>query len=410
MAQIPRIGAKRICLVSPDESLKLRVQKEAEGLGNIELGCVDKPVSEINLDFDWTNFNAVVVDLQDCALGELEALQALVAKVEGAVPILAVLTDFNAGSVRVLMQMKISDFALKTDQEINIAAASISAVMSNNNVGGAAEAEILTFMPASGGVGTTTLALQTGFLLNEQAKADGKTTCVVDLNLQHGQCAEYLDIEPRFDAHAIDSSPERLDRQLLEVMLSHHSSGLSLVGAPSNPTDMQSFKPEVVVQLLDMVASNFDNVIIDMPRFWFPWTDAVIQGSSRLYVVSDMTLPCIRQTQRLVSAIVERQGVEQNPRVLINRFESNSNFSGGLKNSDFERAFGDHYCGGIANNYRLVREAVERAVPIDEIKPGSNVVSDLKRIIFSKPEAQVEAKPPASILERGRNLFKRKSA
>lgn len=410
MAQAPRIGSKKICLVSPDGGLKTRLQQETKNHGNVELGCVEKPISEINIDFDWSKFNAIIVDLQSCALAELESLQALVAEVNGTTPILVVVDKFDAGTVRVLMQMKISDFVLKTDESINIISASISAVTTSANANAGTEAEIYTFMPASGGVGTTTLALQTGFLLNEQAAASGKTTCVVDLNLQHGQCAEYLDIEPRFDAYAIDSSPERLDRQLLEVMLSSHSSGLSLVGAPSNPTDMQSFKPEVVVQLLDLVASNFDNIVIDMPRFWFPWTDAVIQGSSKLYVVSDMTLPCIRQTQRLVSAIVERQGVEQTPQVVINRFESNSNFSGGLKNSDFERAFGEHYCGGIANNYRLVREAVERALPIDEVKPGSNVINDLRKIIFSRPVEVVEEKQPESMLARGRHFFKRKSA
>ncbi len=172
---------------------------------------------------------------------------------------------------------------------------------------------------------------------------------------------------------------------------------------------MQSFKPEVVVQLLDLVASNFDNVVIDMPRFWFPWTDAVIQGSSKLYVVSDMTLPCIRQTQRLVSAIVERQGVEQNPQVVINRFERNSNFSGGLKNSDFEKAFGDHYCGGISNNYRLVREAVERAMFIEDVNPGSNVINDLKGVLFEQASGN-EEQETSSVFSFGRNLFKKKSA
>ncbi len=409
MTQATRMGAKKICVVSPDPNLKSRLQSEAEELSNIEVGFVEKPVTSINPEFDWSKFNAVIVDLQGCGLAELEALQALVEHVDGVTPILAVVENFDAGTLRVLMQMKISDFVLKSDDSIKILTASVDTVNAAGSSGAGSEAEIITFMPAAGGVGTTTLALQTGSLLHQASKTNGKSTCVVDLNLQHGQCAEYLDIEPRFDAYAIDNAPERLDRHLLEVMLSTHDSGLSLVAAPSNPTDMQSFKPEVVVQLLDLVASNFDNVIIDMPRFWLPWTDAVIQGSSRLYVVSDMTLPCIRQTQRLVSAIVDRQGVEQNPKVVINRFEHNSNFSGGLKNSDFEKAFGEHYVGGIANNYRLVREAVERALPIDDVKPDSNVINDLKRVVFPKVEEETE-NDKSSLLSFGRKLLMRKTA
>ncbi len=408
MASTSRIGARKICLITTDGDFKTRLVEQAGDFPAVELAHMEASVGQLNCDVDWPKFDAVIVDMNDCQTTDLEVLQRFVGEID-ALPVLVVMNSFDPGTVRILMQMKISDFVLKSDEKINVIEACANAIKTVNTATPGTEAEIITFMPAAGGVGATTLVLQTGFLLHEAMKAEGKSTCVVDLNLQHGQCAEYLDIEPRFDAYAIDTAPERLDRQLLEVMLSTHNSGLSLVAAPSNPTDMQSFKPEVVVQLLDLVASNFDNVIIDMPRFWFPWTDAVIQGSSSLYIVSDMTLPCIRQTQRLVSAVVDRKGVEQDPQVIVNRFESNSNFSGGLKNSDFERAFGAHYRGGIANNYRLVREAVETARPIDAVKSGSNVVSDLKQILFSSP-AETESRPNTFLSGIGRNFFKRKSA
>jgi hypothetical protein len=44
--------------------------------------------------------------------------------------------------------------------------------------------------------------------------------------------ADYLDLEPRLNLGEIEPRPERLDRQLLEVMLSHHPSGLAVVAAP----------------------------------------------------------------------------------------------------------------------------------------------------------------------------------
>ena len=69
-------------------------------------------------------------------------------------------------------------------------------------------------MPAAGGVGSTTMAIETAFLLHNSA-ARGASTCVVDLNFQQGVCAEYLDLEPRFDLTEIENQPERLDRHLL---------------------------------------------------------------------------------------------------------------------------------------------------------------------------------------------------
>ena len=188
---------------------------------------------------------------------------------------------------------------------------------------GPVEAEIRTFLPAAGGVGATTLALQAASLLHKKGLAAGKGTCVVDLNFQHGSCADYLDIDPQFEIDEIENNPERLDRQLLEVMLSKHASGLNVVAAPHQPSEMRSFKPEVVVRLLDLVSAHFENVVIDMPRIWFPWTETVLLGSNKLYVVADMTVPCIRNAERLVESIHRQIGEQANTGVIVNRYEKN---------------------------------------------------------------------------------------
>src|SRR5207244_13640222 len=88
-----------------------------------------------------------------------------------------------------------------------------------------------------------------------------RATCLVDLDFQHGACADYLDLEPRLNLNEIEPRPERLDRQLLEVMLSHHPSGLAVVAAPNRPAEMRSFDPDVVTRLLHMVSPNFDYVV-----------------------------------------------------------------------------------------------------------------------------------------------------
>ena len=135
------------------------------------------------------------------------------------------------------------------------------------------------------------MAVQTAMLLLNSG-ARGKTaTCLVDLDFQHGACADYLDIEPRLNLGEIEPRPERLDRQLLEVMISQHASGLSVVAAPNRPAEMRSFDPDVVTRLLDLVSSHFDYVVFDMPRTWFSWTDSVLLGSNQA-VTSSARRPC----------------------------------------------------------------------------------------------------------------------
>ena len=168
------------------------------------------------------------------------------------------------------------------------------------------EAQIYTFLPAVGGAGVTTLAIQTAMLLLNSGPRGRAITCLVDLDFQHGACADYLDIEPRLDLEEIEPRPERLDRQLLEIMLSRHASGLDVIAAPNRPAEMRSFDPDMVTRLLDLVSSHFDHVVIDMPRTWFSWTDSVLLGTNRLFIVSEMTVPGLRHARHLVAAIRER--------------------------------------------------------------------------------------------------------
>jgi pilus assembly protein CpaE len=66
--------------------------------------------------------------------------------------------------------------------------------------------------------------------------------------------------------------------------------------------------------------------------------------------------------------------------VAVNRFEQRM-FDSGLKKSDIEQALGADFAGTIPNNYRLVREAIDRGVPLDEVKAGNNITAQLKKLI-----------------------------
>ena len=184
-------------------------------------------------------------------------------------------------------------------------------------------------------------------------------------------------------------------------MLAHHASGLAVIAAPNRPAEMRSFDPDMVTRLLDLVSSNFDYVVIDMPRTWFSWTDSVLLGSNRLFIVSEMTVPGLRHAKGLVGAIRERLGDGPHPQVIVNRFEQQL-FGSGLRRADIEQALGTTLGGTIPNNYRLVREAIDRGVPLDEVKPGNKVTLELKKLILP----QSAAKPAGGPVQGAAKKFK----
>jgi pilus assembly protein CpaE len=157
---------------------------------------------------------------------------------------------------------------------------------------------------------------------------------------------------------------------------------------------MRSFDADVVTRILDLASTNFNNVVIDMPRTWFPWTDSVLLGSNKLFIVSEMTVPGLKHAKQLVAAIRERLEGGPQPQVIVNRFEQRM-FAPGLKKSDIEHTLGKDFAAVVPNVYRLVREAIDRGVPLEEVKKGNKITLQLKKLIAPAPAKPAAAKAPA---------------
>jgi pilus assembly protein CpaE len=349
-------------------------------------GTIDAVEEKLALD----DATVAVIDVDPSQPGEMQALERLMSRIGAWPPVIAVTPSFDENLARTLLQMRVADFMVKPVSPVELVR-TCARVATGPAPTETTEAQIYTFLPAVGGAGVTTLAVQTAMMLLNSGQRGKSLTCLVDLDFQHGACADYLDLEPRLNIGEIEPRPERLDRQLLEVMLSHHPSGLAVVAAPNRPAEMRSFDPDVVTRLLDLVSSNFDYVVFDMPRTWFSWTDSVLLGSNKLFIISEMTVPGLRHAKQLVEAIHERLGDGPKPQVIVNRFEQKL-FSSGLRKSDIEQVLGASFAACIPNHYGLVREAIDRGVPLDEIKPGNKITMQLKRLMLP----QAPAKTPAA--------------
>ena len=392
MATSSKASNTVVAVLTADPAFEQSVSTTFGASGAIELRVVRGTVASVD-NFTAEGATVVVIDLDTARPEEMVALEHMMLQIGVSPPVVVVTQSFDAEVARSLLQMRVADFLVKPVQPIELVRT--CARVARSTVAETKEAQIYTFIPAVGGAGVTTLAIQTALLLLNSGQRVRPTVCLVDLDFQHGACADYLDLEPRLDLKEIEPRPERLDRQLLEIMLSHHASGLEVIAAPNRPAEMRSFDPDMVTRLLDLVSSHFDYVVIDMPRTWFSWTDSVLLGSNRPFIVSEMTVPSIRQAKALVAAIRERLGDGPQPRVIVNRFEQRM-FDPGLKKTDIEQALGDDFAGTIPNNYRLVREAIDRGVPLEEVKAGNNISTQLKKLML--PQIAKSTAPVAGLV------------
>jgi len=394
-------NATRVVVLSADQGFLGELNAAFGADAQMALTLVPGSLSELEAQLDLAEANVAVIDLDAAQPGEMQALERLTARLGAWPPMVVITQAFDAGVARALVQMRVADFLVKPVAPVELVRTCARVAQGPVTTGATetTEAKIYTFLPAVGGAGVTTLALQSAMLLLNSGPGGRSSTCLVDLDFQHGACADYLDLEPRLNLNEIEPRPERLDRQLMEVMLSHHPSGLAVIAAPNRPAEMRSFDPDVVTRLLDMVSTQFDYVVFDMPRTWFSWTDSVLLGSDELFIVSEMTVPGLRHAKQLVEAVRERLGDGPKPKVIVNRFEQQM-FSTGLRKNDIERVLGDSFAACIPNHYAIVREAIDRGVPLEDVKPGNKITLAIKKMILPQSEAKTATE------EKGAGRFK----
>ncbi|HZL29816.1 MAG TPA: response regulator receiver protein [Pseudolabrys sp.] len=396
----PSAKSTRVVVLTADPAFEASVRETFGASNAIDLTMVSGRIGDQADTLDAGGATVVVVDLDADNAAEMEGLARLMARIGQWPPVIAITQSFDESVARTLLPLRIADFLVKPVAPIDLVRACARVAKGHPVSDKPTEAQIYTFLPAVGGAGVTTLAVQTAMLLlNSGGPRNKPSTCLVDMDFQHGAVADYLDLEPRLNLAEIEPRPDRLDRQLLEVMLSYHPSGLAVIAAPNRPAEMRSFDPEVVTRLLDLVSTNFEYVVFDMPRTWFAWTDSVLLGSNKLFVVSETTVPGLRHAKQLVSAIKERLGGSPDPKVIVNRFEQRM-FSASLRHSDLEQTLGDAFACAIPNDYNLVREAIDRGVPLDEVKSGNKISVKMKKLMLGGDTAKAPTGKGAPLLQK----------
>jgi pilus assembly protein CpaE len=125
----------------------------------------------------------------------------------------------------------------------------------------------------------------------------------------------------------------------------------------------------------------------------------VLLGSNKLFIVSETTVPALRHAKQLVTAIKERLGDGPNPQVIVNRFQQRM-FGSGLRRSDLEQALGDSFIACIPNDYALVREAIDRGVPLDEINPSNQITAQLKKLMLGQAVGKAPETKSIPVMKR----------
>jgi pilus assembly protein CpaE len=234
------------------------------------------------------------------------------------------------------------------------------------------DCQVFSFVRRSGGMGATSLAIQSAFEIARGRRGQPKRrVCLIDLDFQGGAAWLHLDAEPLLDIAEVVRSPHRLDAELLAAMTTRHPAGFDLIAAPNGSINLDGVPPEVVSHLMALACERYDCVLIDLPLSWTRWYGDILAGSNRIFLVNQLTVDAVNQAHLFLEQIKGGRAAQTPLTVVLNRFRR-SLWRRGLKLREVERAIGRKAEWLIPSDYRLFSEAANHGMPIGKFHSGSS--------------------------------------
>ena len=228
----------------------------------------------------------------------------------------------------------------------------------------------LAFRGVTGGVGTTSLAIETAHIMASAKRGD---VCLVDLDFALGMCAHYLDIGQVPSIEDLNADPARVDDTYVRAMLAHHEAGFAVLGAPGEMGANERVNPAMILRMLDVLSDMYPVLILDVPRLVRPWTQAALLAADRVCLVTELTIPALH-VSRLRLDELGALGVEKAD-IVLSKYERRS-FRASIRRSDAEKALGREVTCVIGIDAHTPTEAINCGEPAGRVSADSRFVKD----------------------------------
>jgi len=224
------------------------------------------------------------------------------------------------------------------------------------------------FYGAKGGVGTTTIAINTAIALANRQK---RKVALFDANLQFGDMRVFLDLSLDSSSVVNAISEPDLDADLLRKLMVSHHAGMDLLLAPPNPeqadivVERQRADPAAVSTILNLMRRAYDYTFVDMAKSIDDFNLQLFDEADVIFVVMTADLSCLKNV-RLVLETMDSLGYERNKiQLVLNR----SNAYTGINVDNAESALGRRIDYQVINEYRGAISALNSGEPFMSSRP-----------------------------------------
>jgi len=232
-----------------------------------------------------------------------------------------------------------------------------------------------------GGVGVTSLAANLALALESLHKR----VALVDLDLQTGGLAVFMNLDPEVTIMPLVRLERKLDSIQLESALTRHQSGVYLLAAPKRIEEGELVSDITVGTVLDLIRQLFDYVIVDCGDHVDENAVAAWERSEHLFYVLNQSIAAARCAWRFVDLFERLDLTSLEPRFILNRYSP----SHPLTEKAIEATLARSIYAKIPSDDRTFESIEMKAQDLFQLAPSSPVAHamlDLAALVMPRTE------------------------
>ncbi|MGO8918099.1 MAG: CpaE family protein [Stellaceae bacterium] len=334
----------------------------------------------------------VLVDLSD-ASDPVEGIHELAQLCGPQTRFLAIGSINDVSLYRQLVGLGVADYLVKPVSSELLCEAFASAIRTYASPGEARSTRLFAFVGARGGVGTTTLAVSTAWLLANEFKL---RTALIDLDLHFGNLALSLDLEPGRGLREALENPERTDSMLLASAMVTQGEKLPILATEEPLEEQLAFDGGAVAPLLSALSQDYDCLVVDLPRTLDAMGRQVIALADAAIVVTDLSLSALRDTVRLSELA---KALESRAKPLLVANQVGAEHRGEIGRAEFERGVGGALDYAVPFDVKALVASSHSGKALPDAAQGSKAAAELRKLA-ARLAGREEEKPRGGLLSR----------
>ena len=159
---------------------------------------------------------------------------------------------------------------------------------------------VISLFGAKGGIGKTTLATNLAVAL---AQLRHESVALMDIDTRFGDVAIVLDLRPQANISETVPGIDELDRTSIRSYLTPHASGISVLTAPTRPSEWRQVQPSHVERIIGLLEETHDFVVLDTPGFFTELVGTALDMSDLVLLITTLDVSSIKDCAMAVDML-----------------------------------------------------------------------------------------------------------